>query len=324
MDWLYSITFPTIAAIALTYFALGLVNVHWLMRIRILASLAVGALIVGALGYMLLRPEDPLGAISLFEGGISVTDAILMVLLGLLAGAVATLVCYPLGNVLGPLAAPAGLAVLALFNGGIKQLLLTNDSLQSRNILYGTLRLETLLWLAVCASGYVGVLLATRLVHKKAVILHPEAPSQKPQNLWFNGLIAAAVSAVVAYFMIRVLVRDIRQTDDMLKFVMGTPGNGQIAFGVFVSAGLSAFLAKRFIQSYYIPVIIGIAILYIGFFTKYIGSDILNHMVQQWPIDFFPQAIYAITPLQLVSFSVLGAIAGYWTAIRMMQPTEEK
>jgi hypothetical protein len=324
MEWLYPIALRIIAAVALLYFGLGLFNIHWLMRIRILASLAIGALIVGALGYLLMRPEDPLGAISLFTGNISTLDAILVILLGFIAGAAATLVCYPLGNVLGPLAAPAGLAVLALFTGGIKQLLLTNASFQQRNALYSTLRFETLLWLAVVAAGYAAVLLTTKLTHKKAIVLHSESAPQKKNEQWFNILIAAVLTVIIVYFTIGIFVRDIRQLDDRLGYVVGTPGNAQIAFGVFVSVGLAAFAAKRLLKAHYILVILSVIALYIGLLTRYIGSDTLQHMVQTWPIDFFPHSIYAIMPTQLIAFATLGAITGYWSAIRLMQkPAEE-
>lgn len=320
MEWLYPIALRIIAAVALIYFGLGLFNIHWLMRIRILAALGTGALIVGATGYAFLRPEDPLGAISLFTGEISILDGITLILLAMAAGAGATLVCYPLGSVLGPFAAPAGLGVLALFTGGIKQLLLTNASFEQRNALYNTLRMESLLWLAACTAGYVAVLATAKLIGTKTVVLHPEAIVQKKNEQWINALIGAVVSAAVVYLMIGVLVRDIRQDS-----VIGTPGNGQIAFGVFVSAGLAAFLVKRFLQVHFIPVIVGALALYIGLFTRYIGSDTLRHLVQTWPIDFFPHAIYAITPLQFVSFGILGAMTGYWIAIRSLQkPAEEQ
>lgn len=325
MEWLYPIALRIIAAVALIYFGLSLFNIHWLMRIRILASLGTGALIVGALGYAFLKPQDPLGTISLFTGEISIADAAIVIALGFAAGIIATLACYPLGNILGPFAAPAGLGVLALFTGGIKQLLLTNASFQQRNALYGSLRLESLLWLAVGAAGYAAVFLTTKLTHKKALLLHPETVPQKKNDQWINALIAVVVTAAVVYFTIGVFVRDIRQIDEKLGYVVGTPGNGQIAFGVLVSVGLAAFLVKRFLQAHFIPVIIGAIALYIGLFTKFIGSDALNHIVQTWPVDFFPHAIYAITPIQFVPFSIIGAMTGYWIAIRLMQkPDEEK
>ena len=323
MEWLYPIALRIIAAVALIYFGLGLFNIQWLMRIRILAALGTGALFVGAVGFALLRPEDPLGAISLFTGEISGANVLGVLLLALLAGAAATVICYPLGNVLGPFATPAGFGVLALFTGGIKPLLLENASFEQRNALYGTFRMESLLWLGICAAGYAAVLATTKLIHKKAITLHPEAVPQKKNEQWVNALIAAVVTAAIVYFTIGVFVRDIRQIDEKLGFVLGTPGNGQIAFGVLVSVGLAAFVAKRFLQAHFIPVIIGAVALYIGLLTRHAGSETLGHMVRTWPVDFFPHAVYAITPLQFVPFAVLGAMTGYWIAIRSIQKPAE-
>ena len=326
MEWLYPIALRIIAAVALIYFGLGLFNVHWLMRVRILASLAAGALIISAAGFPLLRHEDPLGAISLFTGQISVTNAGLVVVLGFLAGIVATLLCYPIGNILGPYAAPAGIAVLALCTGSIKQLLLTNSALEQRNTLYGFFRLESIFWLAVCTAGYTAVFLTTKLIHTKAIVIRQQSShnDEKKMNLLINILIAIAATAVIVYLTIGIFAQDIRQIDEKLGSVIGTPGNKQIAFGVFVSVGLAAFVVKRFLQIHFIPAILGAVALYIVMLTKIIGSDDLSHMVKTWPVDFFPYAIYATTPIQFVSFSVLGAMTGYWIAIRTLQgPSEE-
>ncbi len=324
MDWLYPIALKIIAAVALLYFGLGLFNVPWLMRIRILASLCIGALIVGALGYLFLRPEDPLGTISLFGTDISPVQAVILVALGFLAGVLATLACYPFGNVLGPYAAPAGIAVWVFCSGGIKQLLLTNSAFQQRNTLYAFLRWEAVFWLAVCAAGYVGVILATKLIHTKAIVLGRQPADEKKSNLLINALMAIAVTVIAVYLTLGIFAQDIPQLDEKLGRVIGTPGNGQIAFGVFASVGLAAFLVKRFIQAHFIPVILGAIGLYIGVLTKFIGSETLQYMTAQWPIDFFPHAIYAIIPIQFVSFSILGAMTGYWIAIRTTHPVPEE
>ena len=83
MEWLYPLAIRVIAAVALIYFGLGLFNVHWLLRIRIIAALSVGALIIGGIGYPLVRPAEPLGAISIFTGDITPVDGIILLLLGL-------------------------------------------------------------------------------------------------------------------------------------------------------------------------------------------------------------------------------------------------
>ncbi|MHC4257515.1 MAG: hypothetical protein ACYSUH_03865 [Planctomycetota bacterium] len=119
MEWLYPISLRVIAAVVLIYFGLGLFNVEWLLRVRILAALAAGALIVAAAGYTRVRPDCPLDAISLFTGEISVISSVILIGLGFAAGIIGTLVTYPLGRGLGPFAAPAGVATLAMTSGYI-------------------------------------------------------------------------------------------------------------------------------------------------------------------------------------------------------------
>jgi hypothetical protein len=64
--------------------------------------------------------------------------------LGFTAGIAAALVCWPLGASLAPYAAPAGLAVLAVNSGALRQILLTNAALQQRNAMYAFMRWELL------------------------------------------------------------------------------------------------------------------------------------------------------------------------------------
>ncbi len=319
MEWLYPIALRVIAAVVLIYFGLGLFNVDWLLRVRILAALTVGALIVAAAGYPLVRPADPVGAISLFTGEICIVNAAILLGLGFAAGVVGTLICHPLGGALGLLAAPAGVATLAVSSGDLRQLLLTNPALDQRNAMYGFLRWELLFWLAICAAGYLGSYLAAKLLGKKSTDTEQMPKIEKKPNYWTNCGIAAVAAAAIVYFTIGIFAQDIRQIDENMGFVVGHPGSRQIAFGVFVTVGIAGFLAKQFLQTHFIPVIIGAAAIYIGIFSKFIGSDTLAYMVKTWPIDFFPNSIYAILPVQFASFAVLGAMTGYWISIYINQ-----
>ena len=315
MDWLYPIALRVIAGVALIYFGLGLFNVHWLLRLRIIAALSMGALIVGAAGYPLVSPADPVGAISFFTGEISAGDGVLLMVLGLVAGAVATLVCFPLGSVLGPFAAPTGVAVLAMASGDLRQILLTHSGFEQRSAMYAFLRWELLFWLGICAAGYLGVFLTSRLLKTKPIVLGQEPKPANKANYWTNCGIAAFIAAAIVYFTIGIFAQDLRQLDEQFGYVVGHPGHRQIAFGVFVSVGLAGFAAKQFLQVHYLPVILGAGVVYIGTFTKIADSDTLQYMVQTWPIDFFTKSIYAILPIQFAPFAVLGAMTGYWVSI---------
>ncbi len=315
MESLYPIALRVIAAVVLIYFGLGLFNVNWLLRVRILAAMSVGALIIAAIGYPLVRPEDPLGAISMFSGEISVAGAAILIGLGFAAGVVGTLICQPFGGGLGPFAAPAGVATLAITSGGLRQLLLTNQTLDQRNALYGFLRWELLFWLGICAAGYLGSYLTSKLIGKKAATAEQPPKIEKKPNYWTNCGIAAVAAAAIVYFTIGIFAQDIRQIDENMGFVVGHPGSRQIAFGVFLSVGIAGFVAKQFLQTHFIPVIIGAAAIYIGIFSKFVGSDTLAYMVKTWPIDFFPNSIYAILPVQFAPFAILGAMTGYWISV---------
>ncbi|MHC5185123.1 MAG: hypothetical protein ACYSPI_12750, partial [Planctomycetota bacterium] len=67
---------------------------------------------------------------------------------------------------------------------------------------------------------------------------------------------------------------------------------------------------------------VGAAAIYIGMFSKFIASDTLAYMVKTWPIDFFPNSIYAILPVQFAPFAVLGAMTGYWISVYLKQQAE--
>lgn len=315
MEWLYPITLRVIAAIVLIYFGLGLFNLNWLLRVRILSAMAAGALIVSVVGYSQVRPADPLGAISLFTGEISAVNAAILTALAFAAGVVGTLVSQPLGGALGPFAAPAGVATLAVTSGGLRQLLLTNPALEERNAVYAVLRWELLFWLAVCAVGYLGSYLTLKLIGPKNAESEQTPKIEKKANYWTNCGIAAVAAAAIVYFTIGIFAQDIRQIDNNLDFVVGHPGSRQVAFGVFVAVGLAGFAAKHLLNTHYIPVILGAAAVYIGTISKFIGSDTLAYMVKTHSIEFFPNSIYAILPIQFAPFAVLGAMTGYWISI---------
>ncbi|MEN8127789.1 MAG: hypothetical protein ABFR90_08285 [Planctomycetota bacterium] len=323
MEWLYPIALRVIAAVALVFFGLGLFNVNWFLRVRIIAALIAGALIVAAIGYPLVRPADPLGAISLFTGEISIVHGVILIVLGFVAGIVGTLVCYPLGRFLGPLSAPAGVAILAMTGADtpmtssniLRQLLLTHSSFDERNAMYAFLRWELLFWLGICAAGYLGVLLTTKIMGTKTVITCPEPKLNNKSNYWVNCIIAAVAAAAIVNFTIGIFAQDIRQIDEKLGYVVGHPGHRQIALGVFVSVAIAGFAAKHLLNTHFIPIVAGAAAIYIGMFTRLIGSDTLAHMVKTHPIAFFPNSIYAILPIQFASFAVLGAMTGHWISI---------
>lgn len=317
MDWLFAAALRIIAAVALIYFGLGLFNITWPMRVRAIAALAVGAALLGAGGWRLVRPEDPEAAITLVNCPLTIPAALLCLLLAFGAGCAAYFAAWPAGKIFAPYAAPTGMAIWAMHSGSMHQLLLYHHDLPQRQALYAALRWEGLFWLLVCAAGYLGVLAASKLAGGKIVILG-DYKNQKTHGfgLWGNAALAAIIAVVVGWVAVGFFVQDIHQPDPQLGSVVGQPGNRQIAFGVFAAFCLAAYLVKYTLKIGYLPVAAASAVLTFAASTQLLRGDTLMHLADTWPAAYFNHAVNAVTPLQMVAFATLGAITGYWMAVK--------
>lgn len=294
-------------------------ELSWLMRLRIVAAMAVGVVLLGILPSGLVTPPDPEGAITIFNGAISVTDIIICLGLAFLAGFIAFFVSYPYGCEIGVFAAPAGLCAWVLTSGDMFSLLIINNTLTARLELYKIMQYEGVVWLAVVAAGYVGVHAARKLIKFKPphIEIHSD-PAPKANNP-VNIAISMLLTVVIAYFVIQVLAQDVRYGDERVKSVVGQPGVGQIGFAVLVSFGLSAFVAKRYLDvSYMFCVIASALMVFVSIGLVASKSGVIEYMIETWPTAFYPNSICAVLPLQMVSFAAIGAIIGYWIAVKML------
>jgi hypothetical protein len=46
------------------------------------------------------------------------------------------------------------------------------------------------------------------------------------------------------------------------------------------------------------------------------NKEILEYMASTWPAAFFSKGIYGLLPIQIIPFGIIGAVLGYWLAIR--------
>lgn len=317
MEWLLPAALRIIAAVALIYFGLGLFNITWIMRVRAIAALAVGALLVGGFAWPLVRPELPTDAVTLVQSSITVQGAILCLVLAFLAGFGAWYVAWPAGKIFAPYAAPAGLAIWAVRSGTMQQLLLDHQDAAQRQILYAALRWEGVFWLLICASGYLGVLAASKLAGAKIYIIgQDDLEKPKGSNLVLNALLATAITLIVTWFAVGIFAQDIHQPDTKLGSVVGQPGSRQIAVGVFAAFALAAYIIKYVLKIGYLPVAAASVLLTFFGATQLLRGDALAHLAKNWPIAYFNHAVNAITPLQMVAYAWIGAITGYWIAVK--------
>jgi len=283
--------------------------------------MAIGTALIGFLLWPRIAPADPLGAVTLFGPAISGSNVILCFLAAFCAGAGGYLASYPYGKVIGLLAVPTGLGIWALRSGTVRDLLLTHSNFQQRLQVYDFLRLEPIFWIALLLVGAAGVWITGKVLPPKVDPLAQDKKKINPNRL-FSMIVAVLASGVIAQLTIGIFAQDVRYPDAQLGSVTGQPGSRQIAFAVFASFTLAGFLIKYFLDcDHYLAVLAG-PILYFFILHKTCGPDIVKYMTENWAVAYFPNTICAILPIQIVSFSAIGALAGQGLAVKYKSAKE--
>jgi hypothetical protein len=187
-----------------------------------------------------------------------------------------------------------------------------NPTVDQRMALVESFQWEPFFWLIVVAAGFVGVLLAKKLGPNKNPAVQEKSKATPGEYL--NIIIALVCSGFIAQFCIRIVAQDVRVSDNTLGSVVGQPAVGQVVFGVLVSFGVAAFVAKKFLNVGYIWPSISSA--FVTAFIATIYAREASYLVQNWPPAFFSNSVISILPVQMVAFGTLGSVAGYWMAIR--------
>jgi len=303
-------------------------ELSWLMKLRIAAAMATGVILIGILGFPVAGPATTFRVVSLAAGSITSGDLIYLVVLAFVAGFIAYFLSWPYGQEIGILAAPSGLAVLALRTGSMASLIQLNPILAQRQALFATLKWEPVFWLAIVAAGFAGVLRGKSLVSKldSNVAQAPASSdasrgggrekSNPKTKMYLNAAIGLLGSVLISQLLIGLLAQDAKIIDPTLGSIVSQPEVGQIAFAVVVSFGLAAFAIKTFLNVSYIWPTIASALVTAFAISVYVKKGVLQHLVIYQPAVFSPDAVISILPIQMVAFGTLGAIAGYWLAVR--------
>lgn len=289
-------------------------ELSWLMKLRIAASMAAGVVLIGILAWPLAAPPEPFGIVSLTAGSISLGGAVVLAALAFLAGFIAYFLSWPYGREIGILAVPAGLTIWA-FRSGRMVSLIRRTAVVNQSELFAALKWEPLFWLAIVAAGFAGVLLAQKISTKPEADKSRQKPNSKP-NIYLNVIIALVASVLIAQLCISAFAQGTKLPDEKLGSVVAQPTAGQIVFAVFVSFGLTAFAAKKFLNVSYIWPTITSALVTAFAIITYGKQDVLQHLSLRWPAVFFSHAVISILPMQMVALGTLGSIAGYWMAVR--------
>lgn len=284
-----------------------------LMKLRIAAVVATGAVLIGILAWPLAASLEPLNAV--LAGDISIGGKITLVVLAFLTGLLAYFVSWPHGREIGILAVPFGLSVWAVRSGSMTTLMQLNPAAEQRRAIFATFKWDSAFWLVLVAAGFFGVLLGQKILSSPVNPVKQKTSGSKPAR-YLSVIIALVGSVLIAQFCIKMFAQDVSLLDGKLGAIMAQPSVGQIVFAVFVSFGVAAFVVKKFLDVGYIWPAIATVLLTIFAVSSYAKQNILQYFVQQWPSAFFVNSVISILPVQIVAFGTLGSIAGYWMAIR--------
>jgi len=289
-------------------------RLSWLMRLRIAAACGVGVALVAAAAWPLVAPGCSLEVLSLAGGMVKPVAVMALAGLAFAAGLIAYFVSWPYGLDVGVLAVPVGLAVWALLTGSLASLVGSNAGLEQRMALFAGLKWEGFAWLGVVLAGFAGVRVG-------AVIAAPK-PTQRSRwaETGSGGYLTAAAavvgSVVVAWLVIGLTACDVSFYDRQMGAVFGQPAAAQIGFSVLVAFAAAGFVCKSVLgagpawPTVAGPVVTALAAM------SYVKPDRIARLASYWPAVFYPNRVASILPIQMVSFAAIGAICGYWLAVR--------
>jgi hypothetical protein len=290
----------------------------WVLRIRLAAAAVLGIVIIGFLAWPLVEPPGPFGVVSLTAGQFTIEAFLTLIGLGLVCGVLGFFASWPHGKEIGIFAVPFGLAVWAIRTGSVSNLIQSNPGLEQRLKIYSILKWESLMWLAMVLLGFAGVYICQMIFNPpKRPFPHITKAAQK-LSIYLRIVIGLAVSVVFGKFCVSIFTQDVSFPNRYLGSFVGQPVIGQIVFGVFIAFLIVAFLVKKFLDIGYIcPIIATAFVIHFAVYTS-LSTNILDSLVESYPANVFSDAALAVLPIQMVAFGTIGAITGYWAALRYM------
>ncbi len=284
----------------------------WINKLRIAGVMALGVIAIGILAWPLAVPADPLLPVRAWDIGFPGTIALLVLAFGV--GFAGYFVAWPHGREIGILGVPFGLAVWAGRSGPMRALTQSFKEPAEREALLFSLRFEPIYWLLIVAAGFAGVLAAQRL-HPGAgpVLTLAGIKNNLKPGAYLNMGIALVISTLVIVFFTGVFAQDL--CTSYMTFA-AQPEVGQIIFAILGAFAAAAFVAKKFLDmSYLWPAVASIFVLPLAH-VLYGNSQTITKFAETEPATFYPHAILAILPLQFVALGTLGAVTGFWLAVR--------
>lgn len=282
-------------------------SITWSVRLRILAGILTGVVLMGILAWPVVKPSDSTGVVTI--PGFPKMLLVLSIAFGV--GLLSYFVTWPQGRQIGIIAVPFGLSVWAVKTANIADVFRTFETAQQRLSFYKSLLVEPVFWLVIIAAGFAGVYLAHSFSNKKTGQEKDIKSQSKSFNL-LHLLVGIFGSVIIAFLLVTILAQDVKMQDKELGWLIAQPSSGQIAFAVFAAFACAGFIVKRFFSLSYISPVIAAALLSICGILIFGRAGIVEYLTGNWPAVFFVNPLGSILPIQMVAFGTVGAIAGYW------------
>jgi uncharacterized membrane protein len=280
----------------------------WSLKLRICAVVLLGMIVIGFFAWPIVAPSDPYSIVSMPD----LTGAIILMLLALVTGFIGFFLTWPYGEHLAVIAVPAGMAVWSFRSGILSDALIGTTAAAQRAEVFHSLLPRPFFWLLLAAIGLAGMFLGRFILSPASGAKITPVSTKLKLSTPANVIIAFVASAVIAFIAVIFLDQNIKLADTQLGQVIAQPSAGQAGFAVFLAFALASFISYRFLGVLYFWPAAAVAIVSVFGLAFYTRGPVLEHMAADWPSNFFASPLSSILPVQMVSFGVLGAVAGFW------------
>jgi len=314
-----------------------------IVKIKVLAVLALGVLGYGVLGWRFFQPAEPGAAISFAADGINWAGVGMGILLAVLLSGLGTILGRSQGEHIGPLAVPAGLVALSIRSGGMERLLIEHVGESRSTMFYGMMG-EVLFWGLLVGIGFlvarvIRMLRTSRSEGTAAAGTNPPPDKRgsskgklRPKmrqgrglldgqmsSRWLSGAMATGFCCIVTLLLLLILI----QSETKLLAaagniqVGGPPPVKQILLATGIAFFLGALASHQLFEvrlDWFLvcPMLVSLLVYALGAYKGVLP-------VVDVPPQFMPRSVLFATvlPLPYVGVGMLTAIMGYWYSVEM-------
>ena len=296
-------------------------------RISVVAAFVLVGSLFYTVGWMVIRPIDPLGAVTLLDNGSAVLSVVKLACLAAIGSALATVLLRAHVADFGLMAAAVGLAAMNTRGATVDFLVRFLPEGATRSSVLFDLAVETLGWLiVVLVAAMVGELVARWFVAGGSAsysqahvglghLLTGRVGSRPDKAELRNGPLCLLICVVVAALVIRL-------TGGTVLMAIRT---GQTYFSILAGFFVATLLAHQITRAKLaVWPMLAVPIVAILGYLAGVAKPIASVPEVYQKIDhIMPNFVCRALPVEYVALGVIGVIAGLWTSARMLDAQQQ-